>query len=85
MNNHSAAVAIVFLLIPPVSFADVSNPVPPPNYAYGMPLDIARIVSLEEPDSRTCKVVEAKMTYLNSLGQLKTLTYRKHADVCSNN
>jgi len=52
-------------------------------YHYGMALDIARVVQLDEPPSEVCDVVQAHMTYVDSAGQQHTLQYLKLAKVCS--
>ena len=54
-----------------------------PLYHYGMPLDIARVVNLSEPQSDQCKVIQASMTYFDSAGQQHSLRYLKLAEVCS--
>ena len=54
-------------------------------YTYGMKLDVARVIRIEEPQSTTCEVVQAKMTYENSQGNTQTLSYLKLADVCVSN
>lgn len=55
----------------------------PVEYEYGMKLDIAKVISLTEPDQQICEVVKAQMTYLDSSGQQRELIYRKLASVCS--
>ncbi|TDF81504.1 DUF2790 domain-containing protein [Pseudomonas sp. H9] len=52
-------------------------------YHYGMPLDIAKVVQMSEPDTRLCDVVQASMVYLDSAGQQHTLQYLKLAQACS--
>ncbi|WP_442108047.1 DUF2790 domain-containing protein [Pseudomonas sp. NUPR-001] len=52
-------------------------------YHYGMPLDIAKVVQMSEPDSQLCDVVQASMVYLDSAGQQHTLQYLKLALACS--
>jgi len=52
-------------------------------YQYGMPLDIARVVSMNEPVTELCDVVQASMVYLDSAGRQHTLRYLKLAQACS--
>ncbi|MFQ6572185.1 DUF2790 domain-containing protein [Pseudomonas sp. UM16] len=52
-------------------------------YHYGMPLDIARVLTMSEPDTELCDVVQASMIYLDSAGQQHTLRYLKLAQACS--
>ncbi|OLS62894.1 DUF2790 domain-containing protein [Pseudomonas putida] len=55
-----------------------------PQYHYGMPLDVARVLDLREPSSdHQCQVVKATMTYLDSHGQQHQLHYLKLAEECS--
>ncbi|AIG01648.1 topoisomerase II [Pseudomonas fluorescens] len=82
MNSHLAIVVFAFLLVPSASFAREADKIPISNYTYGMKLDIARVVSMEEPDTRTCEVVKAKMTYVDTQGIVKAITYKKHAEIC---
>jgi hypothetical protein len=44
-------------------------------YRYGMPLDIAKVVSLTPPISG-CRPVPSRMTYEDSSGKLTTLEYQ---------
>ncbi|GGU50837.1 hypothetical protein GCM10009504_04160 [Pseudomonas laurentiana] len=55
-----------------------------PLYHYGMPLDVANVVNLSEPESMLCEVVQARMVYKDSTGQVRSLDYLKLAQVCSN-
>ncbi|HWD32362.1 DUF2790 domain-containing protein [Pseudomonas caricapapayae] len=52
-------------------------------YHYGMPLDISKVLTMSEPDTRLCDVVQASMVYLDSAGQQHTLQYLKLAQACS--
>lgn len=55
-----------------------------PQYRYGMPLDVARVLDMREPASNhQCEVVNATMTYLDSHGQQHQLHYRKLSEECS--
>ncbi|MBP2697507.1 DUF2790 domain-containing protein [Pseudomonas aeruginosa] len=58
--------------------------VTPEPYHYGMHLDIRKVVALHEEASARCQVVDARMEYLDSNGQLRSLAYRKFADTCAN-
>ncbi|MCY1422156.1 hypothetical protein D3C76_693070 [compost metagenome] len=52
-------------------------------YHYGMPLDIARVVAMSEPETDLCDVVQASMVYIDSAGRQHTLQYLKLALACS--
>lgn len=51
-------------------------------YSYGMKLDIARVISMDEPHPQRCEVVEATMVYEDSNGQRHALRYQKQAQAC---
>jgi hypothetical protein len=55
------------------------------EYAYGMRLDIDKVVAITEPYElyAPCRVVTAQMTYEDSGGQLHTVEYRRMSSVCS--
>lgn len=53
-------------------------------YSYGMPLDVARVISIDEPNSFTCETIQAKMTYIDSKGEEKSVTYLKESSACAN-
>lgn len=52
------------------------------RYHYGMRLDVQKIVSLHEASSQLCQVVDARMDYLDSQGQRRSLAYLKLAAAC---
>lgn len=54
------------------------------TYRYGMNLDISKVISIEQPTSVTCEVVESTMTYLTSTGEVNAVSYRTLADACKN-
>lgn len=61
--------------------SSTSNAVP---YEYGMPLHVAKVVSLTEPPTLDCKVITADMKYIDSNGKPEEISYRKLSDACSN-
>lgn len=52
-------------------------------YEYGMPLHVAKVVSLTEPTTLDCKVITADMKYIDTSGKPAEITYRKLSDACS--
>ncbi|WP_434579164.1 DUF2790 domain-containing protein [Pseudomonas sp. Z5-35] len=54
------------------------------TYAYGTHLDIDKVISLTEDSGQTCGLVNARIIYLDSMGERKALTYLKHAANCNN-
>lgn len=56
----------------------------PQPYEYGMHLDIAKVISMTEPEeTRECKVVTAQMKYLDSAGNVQDISYLKLSEGCS--
>jgi hypothetical protein len=51
-------------------------------YQYGMPLHVAKVVSLTEPPTQLCKVVTADMKYIDNAGKPGEISYRKLSDAC---
>jgi hypothetical protein len=83
MNTRTlfASAAVAFVALTSNAFADTPN-VPAKPYRYGMPIDVAKVISLEEPRSADCEVVNAKLTYLDDSGNVKAFTYFKMAQAC---
>lgn len=52
-------------------------------YEYGMPLHVAKVVSLTEPPTQLCKVVTAEMKYIDNAGKPEEVSYRKLSEACS--
>ncbi|MFJ3482607.1 DUF2790 domain-containing protein [Pseudomonas sp. NPDC090202] len=52
------------------------------SYMYGDHLDIAKVVSVNE-GSASCGVVNARLTYLDSMGQKQAVDYRTIAQGCA--
>ncbi|MEN5092649.1 DUF2790 domain-containing protein [Pseudomonas protegens] len=61
--------------------ADSTTAVP---YHYGMPLHVAKVISMSEPDTQDCKVITADMKYIDQAGKPAEITYSKLSDACSN-
>ncbi|MGE7989612.1 DUF2790 domain-containing protein [Pseudomonas sp. NPDC089554] len=49
------------------------------QYHYGDRLDIKKVVSVTQEDANTCGVVNTRMEYRDSQGQLHGLDYRSYA------
>lgn len=54
-------------------------------YAYGMKLDVARLVRLSPDNRKACKPVPQLMTYQDSSGTLKTVQYRVFSECRNSN
>ncbi|MGA4446922.1 DUF2790 domain-containing protein [Ectopseudomonas chengduensis] len=53
------------------------------SYRYGQNLDIAKVISIDEPNSSQCEVVTATMTYRNSAGDVEVLDYKQLSSACA--
>ncbi|TBV96382.1 DUF2790 domain-containing protein [Azotobacter chroococcum] len=74
-----------YLVLPFCCAASLAQAAEPPvqQYRYGLPLDIARVISIETPyDPYVCRIVDARMTYLDSAGETKVVAYRKLSAGC---
>ncbi|MCL6702013.1 DUF2790 domain-containing protein [Pseudomonas sp. T1.Ur] len=54
-----------------------------PAYEYGMPLDIAQAIRIEAPEPPVCEVVEAKMTYVDTQGEIRHVSILQLAEACA--
>ncbi|MBK5356716.1 DUF2790 domain-containing protein [Pseudomonas sp. TH41] len=85
MNTRTLVVTAAFACIGFTGLAQAadttsSQAVP---YHYGMPLHVAKVVSLTEPTTLDCKVVKADMKYIDTSGKPSEITYKKLSDACS--
>ena len=82
IQNVSIASLLAFITLSGLPlFAEEKADVP--AYEYGMPLDIARVIHIEAATSPVCEVVQAKMTYLNTQGVKKRVSFLQLAQACS--
>ncbi|WP_077048356.1 DUF2790 domain-containing protein [Pseudomonas sp. KK4] len=87
MNSRALLVCAALVCASFTSMAQAADtPSSPtiPSYHYGMPLHVGKVVALTEPDTLDCKVVTAKMKYIDDqTGQPAELAYRKLSYACS--
>ncbi|MGR4043530.1 hypothetical protein BLX41_12690 [Pseudomonas protegens] len=82
MNLRTGLTAALLLsALSGLAQADSSSAVP---YHYGMPLHVAKVISMSEPDTQDCKVITADMKYIDQAGKPEEITYSKLSDACSN-
>lgn len=65
-----------------VAQADTTSVTPVP-YHYGMPINVAKVISMTEPSTQDCKVITADMTFIDKAGKLEAISYRKLSDACN--
>jgi len=82
IQNLSIAglLAVIALGGAPVYAKEQTNP---PAYEYGMPLDVAQAIRIEAPNPPVCEVVRAKMTYVDSQGEIRRVSFLQLAEACS--
>ncbi|TBW02168.1 DUF2790 domain-containing protein [Azotobacter chroococcum] len=73
-----------YLVLPFCCAASLAQAAEPPvQYHYGLPLDIAKVISIDAPyDPYVCEIIDARMTYLDSAGETRVVTYRKLSAGC---
>ncbi|KFJ92874.1 hypothetical protein JF55_05375 [Pseudomonas sp. 1-7] len=83
LNIRSAT----YLLAAVFSFGSLAvhaaDSIPVERYHYDMQLDVQKVLSLHEEPSSGCQVVNARMDYLDSMDQKRSLEYRKLSSSCS--
>jgi hypothetical protein len=57
----------------------VVKPVP---YQYGMPMNIAKVLAMNEPPTNDCKVIKADIKFLDKAGKVEDVSYRKMSEAC---
>lgn len=86
MNMHNLSIvsmmAVAVLGSSPL-LAEESTETRP--YVYGMRLDIAKVLRIDEPQPLKCELIRAKMTYVNTKGVTEAISFLKLAEVCLSN
>lgn len=73
-------IALPLLLAAGLAQAEDSDVQP---YRYGSQPDIARVLRIDIPASPRCEVVTAVMTYRDSAGSLRRLSYLTSSEACT--
>ncbi|MBF6029538.1 DUF2790 domain-containing protein [Pseudomonas sp. P115] len=55
------------------------KPVP---YQYGMPMNIAKVLAMNETPTDDCKVIKADIKFLDKAGKVEDVSYRKMSEAC---
>ena len=56
--------------------------VKPVPYQYGMPMNIAKVISMNEAQTNDCKVINADIKFLDKAGKVEDVSYRKMSEAC---
>lgn len=62
--------------------ASAGNDAQATAYTYGMNLDVAEVIAINEAPHGRCELVPTEMTYRDSQGQVKTISYTKQDMYC---
>ncbi len=57
--------------------ASAADDVQATPYTYGMDLDVAEVLAVREAPHARCELVPTEMTYRDSQGQVKSISYTK--------
>ncbi|MHC8286181.1 DUF2790 domain-containing protein [Pseudomonas sp. XS1P51] len=83
MNTHALLASAAFAVAALIGNAQADTPnVTAQPYHYGMPIDVVKVIAIEEPHPADCEIVKAKLTYLNSAGVVQAITYAKLDQAC---
>lgn len=83
MKRTIACLALTALLAPFAAYADGANSQASSDgqYHYGMPLDVAKVVSMTPAsDIKNCQVGTAHMVYIDHQGKTHEVDYREMGD-----
>lgn len=61
---------------------DHSTDAKPVPYRYGMPLNIAKLLAMNETQTDECKVIKADIKFLDKAGKVEDVSYRKMSEAC---
>ena len=61
---------------------DQAAAVKPVPYHYGMPMNIAKVLAMNEPATDDCKVIKADIKFLDKAGKVEDVSYRKMSEAC---
>ena len=56
--------------------------VKPVAYQYGMPLNIDKVLAMNETPTDECKVIKADIKFLDKAGTVEDISYRKMSEAC---
>jgi hypothetical protein len=63
--------------------ADTQQPQPQPvPYHYGMPMNIAKVLAMNETATNDCKVIKADIKFVDTAGKVEDVGYRKMSEAC---
>jgi hypothetical protein len=79
MLGGALALAAVSGLAQADDQTQATKPVP---YHYGMPMNIAKVLAMNETPTNDCKVIKADIKFLDKAGKVEDVSYRKMSEAC---
>lgn len=61
---------------------DQTAAVKPVPYHYGLPMNIDKVLAMNETPTDECKVIKADIKFLDKAGKVEDVTYRKMSEAC---
>lgn len=81
MNPHRVCLFGCTLVLTTLATTAQAETKPVP-YHYGMPMDIQKVISMTEPQTRDCKVIEAQIKFVDKAGEVQQVSYKKLSEAC---
>ncbi|PMV21075.1 MULTISPECIES: DUF2790 domain-containing protein [unclassified Pseudomonas] len=61
---------------------DQTVAVKPVPYHYGLPMNIDKVLAMNETPTDECKVIKADIKFLDKAGKVEDVSYRKMSEAC---
>ncbi|MEX5545764.1 DUF2790 domain-containing protein [Pseudomonas pergaminensis] len=61
---------------------DQTAAVKPVPYHYGLPMNIDKVLAMNETPTDECKVIKADIKFLDKTGKVEDVSYRKMSEAC---
>ncbi|AQT94096.1 DUF2790 domain-containing protein [Pseudomonas azotoformans] len=61
---------------------DQTAAVKPVPYHYGLPMNIDKVLAMNETPTDECKVIKADIKFLDKAGKVEDVSYRKMSEAC---
>ena len=61
---------------------DQTAAVKPVLYHYGLPMNIDKVLAMNETPTDECKVIKADIKFLDKAGKVEDVSYRKMSEAC---
>lgn len=72
--------ALALTAVTGIAQADTAPVVVP--YHYGLPMDIDKVLAMNETQTNECKVIKADIKFLDKTGKVQDVSYHKLSEAC---